>query len=193
MGSSGRMLTSTDILDGTITNADVAAGAGIDVTKLALGANKTVLAGGASVNAFTASPTLSGGLAVEGGVNVGPGVTGAAAGFLQAAGGFYPGNQATGFTCPVPSVSVGASGGTALVAPNTVIGFVLVSNISTGQSALYAIQGPANAVTLLAGSGSSFGTVASLNGLINVFPTGGSYYVYNGGASAQFVRVYLFG
>lgn len=185
-------ITTTELADGTIMNVDVNAAAAIAVSKLAAGAAKTVLSGGAP-NSFTGSPTLSGGLLVEGALAVGPGATGYLNGTVKAQDAFYPSNQTTlSFSAPVASVSLG-SGTSTLVIPNSRTAIVLVINHSQGPAAMFSANGGFNTTALLAGSTSAFGTSPALDNKIHLIYNANNYYLYNGYGSAQFVSAMCIG
>ncbi len=155
-------------------------------TKLGIGAstaaNKQVLAGnGSGTTAFTASPTVSGSVTAETGVNVGS-ATGAGAGEIRtsaavkAGGIIYPSGQ-VGYGLSYGTASV-AQSGTTTVSTN-VYGLLLVVDPSSGAYMITS-SGPASISTAIINSGAQFdGTGADTGSLWSVYVTVGVITIKN--------------
>jgi hypothetical protein len=184
-----------DYAPNSIQNADIGGGAAIAASKLAPGANRSVLTTNSGAAGFTTDMGLAGNLYVDTGLHVGPGVIGAAAGAIRSKLGIFPSNQgAVRFEAPMSGVSVPSASPSGVVVSTAYIGFVLVIDHSSGQCGIFQVMNGANTVVLLVGPATLWGTTpAGVDGKVHCFFNTSSYFLYNGYGVAHIMSAFFLG
>lgn len=151
----------------TAVDADIDAAAAIAVSKLAAGANKTILTSNGTANSMATSATVSGSLTAEAGLNIGA-ATGAGTGEVKASGKFtagtkiYPGVLNGPSTGAQSSVSLqspyfnnqsgsGLGGNTSTTISSFPVGRFTIMNLSNGEVGSF----DSNSVSTVTDRGSS--------------------------------------
>jgi hypothetical protein len=183
--------------------------------------NKTMLGGnGTGTSAWTASPTVSGSVTAEAGINAGTtgaatgevkattgtfsggvnaGTTGAGTGevktsaAVKAGAGIYPSGQALMFaSVPAASATVAATG-IALIGASPRAGFVRVYDQTVNLGAVFTVNGAANTTSLHSGSATNFGVSLANDSKIHCVYNGGNYSLYNGYAVSHVLYAWFEG
>jgi hypothetical protein len=153
---------------------------------IATGPAGSVLAGGASNNAFLGSVPLSGSLTVAGSATVGP-VSAGATGEIRSSAAIFPSTQGIGFfSVPVASISIAPTGGTLQIGTNSRLGLLIAIDHSSADVAIFQLRGLVNVTALLAGNSGIWATSYAADHMAVAY-TSGIYIFHNGFTSAHFV------